>query len=264
MYTIGQLSKKTGVTIRTLDHYDKIGLIEPSSRTEGGHRLYDDQNVMRLEQVLAMKYMNFSLEQIKSMLTTSTKTYKETIKDQLQMVRQEKIRLQALEQALHAVLYSVEFEGEMNWVVIFEIIRLFQQDPEAATNLLQDYLTEEEINQMIHRNCELTNEQIFEWNDTLHEIREVMDCGPTDLEAQRVAKKWLAQLPKLPGNDENMINKVWEAVKAHKHGIAFYPMDAEVIDFLEEVIQQMDGTIGQIANKALEESEKEGVDEHDL
>lgn len=260
MYTIGQLSKKTGVTIRTLDYYDQIGLIVPHSKTAGGHRLYSDENVMRLEQVLALKYMNFSLEQIKDVLDSSIRTYKETIEEQLCMVRQEQIRLEALEQALYAVLCSIEFEGETNWHIIFDIIRLFQQDPEAATHLLEDYLTKEEIEKIMSRNQQMTKEQVLEWNNTLHEIRSVIGQDPASKEPQRLVKKWLAGLSKLPGNDEQLINKIWEAAKAHKNGIAFYPMDAEIIDFLDEVAQSMGGNIGRLAIQAFHEQEKEEAD----
>ena len=84
MYTIGKLSKNTGVTVRTLDYYDEIGLMKPSSKTEGGHRLYSEDDVLRLERILALKYMGFSLEQIKDILENSTSTWQESIQQQLE------------------------------------------------------------------------------------------------------------------------------------------------------------------------------------
>ncbi|WP_237049268.1 MerR family transcriptional regulator [Lentibacillus amyloliquefaciens] len=51
-----------------MDYYDEINLLKPSSTTEGGHSLYDKDDVLRLQQVLALKYMGFSLEQIKEKL----------------------------------------------------------------------------------------------------------------------------------------------------------------------------------------------------
>ena len=128
MYTIGKLSKNTGVTVRTLDYYDEIGLMKPSSKTEGGHRLYSEDDVLRLERILALKYMGFSLEQIKDILENSTSTWQESIQQQLELVRREQERLQILEQALLGVSYSIEIEGEINWQIIFSIIQLYQQD----------------------------------------------------------------------------------------------------------------------------------------
>src|SRR5690625_1250633 len=136
MYTIGELSKHTGVTVRTLDYYDEIRLIVPSSKTDGGHRLYSDDDVFKLERVLAMKYMGFSLEHIKNILEKSSITWQEAIQDQLDMIRREQQRLQTLEEALLGVSYSIDFEGEANWSVIFQIIQLYQQD---LVNILQPY-----------------------------------------------------------------------------------------------------------------------------
>ena len=77
MYSIGKLSKKTGVTKRTLDYYDEIGLLKPQSTTGGGHRLYGEDEVFKLEQILAMKYIGFPLEQIKLIIEESTQTWEE-------------------------------------------------------------------------------------------------------------------------------------------------------------------------------------------
>src|SRR5690606_40584262 len=100
MYTIGKLSKNTGVTVRTLDYYDEIGLIKPSSKTSGGHRLYSEDDVMKLERVLALKYMGFSLDQIKDILENSTSNWQDSIQHQLELVKREQERLKMLEQAL--------------------------------------------------------------------------------------------------------------------------------------------------------------------
>ncbi|SDI48016.1 MerR family transcriptional regulator [Natribacillus halophilus] len=66
--TIGQLSEKTSVTIRTLRYYDKIGLLKPSDYKEGGHRLYNAYELLRLQQIQALKFIGFSLKDIANML----------------------------------------------------------------------------------------------------------------------------------------------------------------------------------------------------
>src|SRR6185436_14682287 len=67
-WKIGELAKRTGVSIRTLHHYDEIGLLVPSHRTESGHRLYGKEEVVRLQQVLSLQQMEFSLGDIREML----------------------------------------------------------------------------------------------------------------------------------------------------------------------------------------------------
>src|SRR3984893_3370592 len=65
---VGELAKRTGLTIRTLHHYDDIGLLKPSLHTESGHRLYTAGDVARLQQVLSLRQLGFSLEEARDCL----------------------------------------------------------------------------------------------------------------------------------------------------------------------------------------------------
>lgn len=173
MYTIGKLSKNTGVTVRTLDYYDEIGLIKPSSKTGGGHRLYSEDDVMQLERVLALKYMGFSLEQIKDILKNSTLNWQESIQQQLELVKREQERLKMLEQALLGVSYSIKYEGEINWPIIFSIIQLYQHDPEDALQPYKEYLSEDEMKIVLDMNVgNMSEEDIKEWLKVVGDIRD--------------------------------------------------------------------------------------------
>ena len=66
--TVGQLAKKIGITIRTLQYYDKEGLAFPSVESEGGRRLYTDKDLVKLHQILSLKSLGFSLKDIKGRL----------------------------------------------------------------------------------------------------------------------------------------------------------------------------------------------------
>src|SRR5438874_10203342 len=61
---VGELARRTGLTVRTLHHYDEIGLLRPSLHTESGHRLYTAGDIGRLQQVLSLRQIGFSLEEI--------------------------------------------------------------------------------------------------------------------------------------------------------------------------------------------------------
>ena len=65
---VGELARRTGLTIRALHHYDEIGLLRPSLHTEVGHRLYTAADVARLQQVLSLRQLGFSLEQVRDCL----------------------------------------------------------------------------------------------------------------------------------------------------------------------------------------------------
>lgn len=66
--TVGEVAKKMNVTVRTLQHYDREGLLSPSSISEGGRRIYTDKDVIRLHQILSLKQLGFSLKDIKNRL----------------------------------------------------------------------------------------------------------------------------------------------------------------------------------------------------
>ena len=68
MMTVNEVSKRTGVSIRTLQYYDKIGLLRAAGRTEAGYRLYDDAALERLQQILLFRELEFPLKDIQKIV----------------------------------------------------------------------------------------------------------------------------------------------------------------------------------------------------
>lgn len=77
-WRIGQLAAATGVTVRSLHHYDEIRLLVPSERTTGGHRLYSETDVQRLYRILALRRLGFALAEIESVLNAGQPDLRET------------------------------------------------------------------------------------------------------------------------------------------------------------------------------------------
>src|SRR3954452_11758466 len=67
-YTVGKVARLAGVTVRTLHHYDEIGLLSPSERAATGYRRYDERDLDRLQQILYYRELGFSLEEIATIL----------------------------------------------------------------------------------------------------------------------------------------------------------------------------------------------------
>ena len=67
MKTVAQVSRLTGISVRTLHHYDAIGLLKPSHTTPAGYRLYDSDALRRLQSILLFRELGFSLEEIRQM-----------------------------------------------------------------------------------------------------------------------------------------------------------------------------------------------------
>ncbi len=71
MFTVGELARLTGITVRTLHHYDEIGLVIPSERTAAGYRMYVEADVLRLQQVLLFRELGLPLDEIASAIDTA-------------------------------------------------------------------------------------------------------------------------------------------------------------------------------------------------
>ena len=69
---VKDLSKLTGVSVQTLHHYDRIDLLKPSVRLPNGYRVYSEKDLLRLQQIIALKFFGFELSQIKALLAGST------------------------------------------------------------------------------------------------------------------------------------------------------------------------------------------------
>src|SRR5207248_5702982 len=100
---VGELARRTGLTIRTLHHYDEIGLLKPSLHTEAGHRLYTAGDVARLQQILSLRQLGFGLEEISVCLDRPEFSPLEVIRlhvarlrEQIQLQRELCERLEAL------------------------------------------------------------------------------------------------------------------------------------------------------------------------
>lgn len=100
--TTGELAKRMGVTVRTLQHYDREGLLAPSCISEGGRRLYMNKDVVKLHQILSLKHLGFSLSDIKSRLISLDKPAEvaDILTEQTAIVQK---KIEALSESLNAL-----------------------------------------------------------------------------------------------------------------------------------------------------------------
>lgn len=94
--TVNDVSKLTGVSIRTLQYYDTIGLLKPNGHTEAGYRLYDDTALERLQQILLFKELEFSLKEIKSMINAPDFDRDKAMEQQIELLTMKKEHLENL------------------------------------------------------------------------------------------------------------------------------------------------------------------------
>lgn len=96
MKTVNEVCKISGVTIRTLHHYDAIGLLKPSRVSEAGYRLYDDAAIARLQSILLLRELDFSLKEIKSILDDPDFVLADALEQQIRLLKLQKGRIDKL------------------------------------------------------------------------------------------------------------------------------------------------------------------------
>ncbi len=144
-YTTSQFARKASVTARTLRFYDKVGLFSPSEYTEAGHRLYSDEDLWSLQQILALKFLGLSLEEIKVCLQTDPKRLQETLTIQKAMMHEKRRQLDVVIQALEnaeALLQS----DQRDWEAFIIVIQVMQM--EQSKEWVNKYLTPEQQQKM--------------------------------------------------------------------------------------------------------------------
>ncbi|AWC30484.1 MerR family transcriptional regulator [Bacillus cytotoxicus] len=245
MISIQELTKETGVTVRTLRYYDQIGLLKPSGKTDGGHRLYSEVDVIRLQQILFLKEMGFSLKEIMNMLVTDLYSLKESLERQLKFVQGEQQKFERMEKMLQAVIYSTELEGEVNWNVMFELIQLSKQSPRIRERFQQQVFSEEE-KKLLEKlpNMSEDNESVQEWIKLLKQLRGYMEEGkkPSHDDVQEATNQLMVKCLAMADGDEAFLDKLWEVRKSKEgsQNMNMYPMEEEFFAYMDEAFRIYD------------------------
>ncbi|MGE7387027.1 MerR family transcriptional regulator [Streptomyces sp. NPDC004126] len=124
-YTVGQVSALAGVTVRTLHHYDRTGLLSPGDRSRAGYRRYDDADLARLQQILFYRALGFTLDEIAEILTDPQANALEQLRTRQRQLAQEIARLQRLtavaERAIEVQQTGVSLTPQERFEVFGEI-----------------------------------------------------------------------------------------------------------------------------------------------
>src|SRR5438445_8269847 len=93
LFQAHEFGELTGVTVRTLHHYDRLGLLKPSRYSRAGYRLYSERDVARLEQIVALKFIGFSLNEIKKILSRGAVDLATALRQQHEALAEKRDRL---------------------------------------------------------------------------------------------------------------------------------------------------------------------------
>jgi len=206
-----------GVTVRTLHLYDRLGLLKPAALTASGYRLYGEAELERLEQILALRFVGFNLEQIKELLRGPIPPLLVALRMQREVVARQKRRLESALAAIDEVERTLERdESADRWKALQAVIEVFKvkNDWDWTKSLYS-----EEARAKLEENLSETSREAIEqgqraWATLLAQIEEAARNGvdPEGAAARAMAERYrelLAQFTR--GNAEIAagLNKLW-------------------------------------------------------
>src|SRR6266700_7122440 len=163
-YQTGEFARRATVSIRTLRFYDKAGLLSPSGYTEAGYRLYTDSDFFRLQQILALKFLGFSLGEIKRYLHVGPIALQESLALQKLMMQEKREQLDTIIQALDET-EKLLTGNSGDWDAIVKVIQVMQM--QQSNDWVKKYFTDEQLQKMEELSkssyTEEQRAQIVEW-----------------------------------------------------------------------------------------------------
>ncbi len=212
-WKVGELAERTGLTVRTLHHYDAMGLLSPSGRTGSahgsGHRLYTAEDVARLQQILSLKQLGFGLEQIGEYLARRDYDPRQVVALHLARVRGQAAELKRLEDRLAALAGALDRAESVS-------AEEFLQTIEEIT-MIEKYYTPEQLAQLQKRReeageagLERIQQGPQEWADLGAAVKAAMDAGidPADPTARELARRWFGLVSEFTGGDTGIFKSL--------------------------------------------------------
>jgi len=206
--TVGELAKKMNTTVRTLQYYDKEGLLSPSAESEGGRRLYADKDIILLHQIQSLKYLGFSLDDIKNRLV-SLETPAEVAAALTEQAAAVSEKIAILSEVLQAIeklraetlqMQTVDFRKYADIVVNLQLKNEFYG--------LIKHLNSDMLDHLRNRfDMESGTALMNTINRLLDEMIELQDNGvpPQGEQGQAVAKAWWDLVTEFTGGDMSVL-----------------------------------------------------------
>jgi DNA-binding transcriptional MerR regulator len=244
VYRVQEFAKLAGVTVRALHHYDRLGLLKPSGRSNGGYRLYRDSDFARLEQIVVLKFLGLPLKQIGRLLKRES-PLAETLRRQ-QYVLVEKRR--QLDMAIHAIgeaERSVQSRREPDWDLFKTIVREIEM--QSDTEWSKRYYSPEAQAKVEARkalwNPELQAQVTKQWTELVADVtaavaRDEDVAGPV---ARALAARWRTLVQGFTGGDPEIqkgLNKMWsDKARWPKQERARFHVDPRVQEFIVKAMK---------------------------
>lgn len=162
-YTSGEFAKMAHISVRTIRFYDKQNILKPSFVNESGARFYSDEDFVRLQQILLLKYLGFSLEEIRNMTVEQPdkQMLRNSLKLQLKLVKDQIEQMQMVEQAIEDTADALEQNQEIDWSQMLNLIHLTNMETSLKTQYENASNIDARMN--LHREYSTNKQGWFPW-----------------------------------------------------------------------------------------------------
>jgi DNA-binding transcriptional MerR regulator len=231
MLKIGDLASRSGVSIRTLHHYDETGLLSPSGRTESGHRLYGREEIVRLQQILSLRQMGFSLDQIRDLLDRRGIEPRRVIALHIARLRQQMATQQQLIERLESLAAHCESADADEFLKTMEMMTMFEK-----------YYSKEQLETLAKRREMLGEDKMRdvqeEWPRLIASVREEMERGtdPKDPKVQALAKRWQELIEMFTGGDAGITQSLANFYRGEPQFAADQGLGGAVSDYVKKAL----------------------------
>lgn len=186
LFKVGELAKRAGITVRTLHHYEAIGLLLPSARTAAGYRLYNRQDITRLHHIQALSRMGMSLSEVRDCLESQALSLNEIITSQISMLDSQLTEIETLRQRLVTLRDTLSSGAEPDleeWLTTLELMTMYDR-----------YFSKEELQRLPF--AQPDNRRDEEWKQLVTQVTKLHQQGvsPEDNQVQKLAVRWMEML----------------------------------------------------------------------
>jgi len=226
-YQIKAFSQLTQVTIKALRHYDKIGLLTPSARSESGYRLYSRNDLFRLQQITTLKFMGFSLTAIKTLLNNPEFDWQQSLGQQADALAKSAEKINKASGLLKFVAATLAQEDRIEWDSLISIIGVLHMNETNVKSWFKNYLNADEYQVMQDIYSQYTDAQVAdysdEWDKLVARVQANMHHEPGSEMGQHLAKEWMTLVNKFYGDNLELKKKLWHAMRAGAIPKEFFP-----------------------------------------
>ena len=234
-WKVGELARRTGLTVRTLHHYDEIGLLSPSQRSPSGHRLYSERELVRLHQIVSLRQLGFSLEQIAECLARPRYSALRVVELHLAHLREQIEQQRGLAERLQRIAGTLR---ERRPVSAEEFLTTIE-----AIHMYEKHFSADELERVRKRGDVVGAERIkeveAEWPKLIAEVRAEMEKGsdPKSPKVQAMAKRWMALVNEFTGGDAQIAHKVKKMYNEEPQLQAQTGLDPKLFAYVNEAIK---------------------------